>query len=528
MSDLESHLSPQTRDGARDRPSDAELSAMDTHRALQDAITDEADDTGGQKSVSKPATLVPTRPAPLSSHDSSDALNTAADPVDLTNGGGAAADDERPPPAPHRLQPTSPRKGILKPPPPPAKPGLFGGKLRDALGSIHPRFFDYQLGGAGGDDTQREIETNGSGGLEQVANVASGVIGGVGAVGEVVGGATLGLVGNWGTKLGKMVAGQPEAPQTSNGDASADSRVASGFARFRQQAASTINAAAQAAQKQPQRPIVEKPLPASPDAPTPPPVKLNLASPSTPLSLHDTKLSSRPLKRASFLLPAISITYPISASTPPWSDKVTSDRQMIDAQAAESWSQCKGAEHWTRERLVALYESACRGREEPVRMGVRYAVAAAAPPSRKGLVAPRHLLLTGDMTLPTSAISPNEQIDAPPDKPFRCDAPLGKHAAESLADILSLEWGLAKLTLEGGVLAGDDVSRHASFWYSTDAHVALAGPETHLARAHLVGNTAVPQSSRQQATQTRRLANGLGLPSQSSMPSISGRFGQHS
>lgn len=433
---------------------------MDAHRALQDAISGGNDDKGDKTSTSTASTtLIPSRPAPLSPQDSSDALNKEAAAADVKAG---SADDEKPPPAPHRLQPTSPRKGILKPPPPPAKPGLFGGKLRDALGSIHPRFFDYQLGVGSADDASREMPMNGiaNGGLEQVGNLASGVIGGVGAVGEAVGGATLGLVGNWGSKLGKMVAGQPEATTSSVGpvESSNESRVTSGFARFRQQAASTINAAAQAAQKPPPNRPVEKPLPASPEAATATPVKLTFASPSSPFSLHEPKSSSRPLKRASFLLPAMSVTYPISASTPPWSDKVTSDRQLIDAKAAESWSQCKGAEHWTRERLVALYESACRGREEPVRMGVRYAVAAAAPPMRKGLAGPRYLLLTGDTTLPLSAITPNEQIDSPPDKPFRCDAPLGKHAAESLADVLSLEWGLSKLTLEGGILAGDDVS----------------------------------------------------------------------
>jgi protein phosphatase 1 regulatory subunit 37 len=39
------------------------------------------------------------------------------------------------------------------------------------------------------------------------------------------------------------------------------------------------------------------------------------------------------------------------------------------------------------------------------------------------------------------------------------DPPLGKYAAQAFSDVLSVEWGLAKLALQDGVLDQDEVSR---------------------------------------------------------------------
>lgn len=38
------------------------------------------------------------------------------------------------------------------------------------------------------------------------------------------------------------------------------------------------------------------------------------------------------------------------------------------------------------------------------------------------------------------------------------DPPLGKYAAQAFADVLSVEWGLARLALQDGVLDQDEVS----------------------------------------------------------------------
>lgn len=38
------------------------------------------------------------------------------------------------------------------------------------------------------------------------------------------------------------------------------------------------------------------------------------------------------------------------------------------------------------------------------------------------------------------------------------DPPLGKYAAQAFADVLSVEWGLARLALQDGVLDHDEVS----------------------------------------------------------------------
>lgn len=429
---------------------------------------------------------------------------------------------------------------------------------------------DHRAGNIGGSNIAAGGATGTPAGLgHQVGHLASGVIGGVGAVGEAVGGAAAGFVGTWGSKLGKIVAGQQGQGQPRSGPDSVssgsflssstttqatpvsespggDSRhlqgqqdksvlanhqsvetsgggsgggvFASGFARFRQQAASTINAAALAAQnakvlqqhqqgsKQAQSPFLtedktlpELPLTTSasnsrttekelPDIKTSPPdanpIKLTFASSHSPFSLQQPTAAtsnSRPLKRASFILPAMTITYPISASASPWSDKVTQDRKLIEKTAKENWGRNTGKDYWTRERLVGLYESACKGREEPVRVGLRWAIAAAAPPAYAETNAntpqPRHLLLSSDANLPPSAFSPNEQTDRAPNLPFKVEATLNKHVAESLADVLSLEWGLARLTLEGGILSDEALKPilHALLVSGTLPYLSLAG-----------------------------------------------------
>jgi hypothetical protein len=58
--------------------------------------------------------------------------------------------------------------------------------------------------------------------------------------------------------------------------------------------------------------------------------------------------------------------------------------------------------------------------------------------------ATRQVLLTNSLPIPRNYQFVNQ--------------PLNKHSAEAFSDILSLEWGLSKLALEGGMIDHDDVS----------------------------------------------------------------------
>ena len=61
---------------------------------------------------------------------------------------------------------------------------------------------------------------------------------------------------------------------------------------------------------------------------------------------------------------------------------------------------------------------------------------------------------------------------------YTLDAPLNRHAAEALADVLTAEWGLAELKLENGVLDGDDALKpilHALLISGTLPTLSLAG-----------------------------------------------------
>ncbi len=81
--------------------------------------------------------------------------------------------------------------------------------------------------------------------------------------------------------------------------------------------------------------------------------------------------------------------------------------------------------------------------------------AASPQPSTTSSFTPsRQLLLTSSL-----ALAPSSTLHtANPKSYFIIDPPLGRYAAEALADVLRVEWGLKKLVLEGGVIDGDEVS----------------------------------------------------------------------
>jgi protein phosphatase 1 regulatory subunit 37 len=102
--------------------------------------------------------------------------------------------------------------------------------------------------------------------------------------------------------------------------------------------------------------------------------------PSTaPAQPQAPQRTGKPLKRATFMLPALTITYPISSSTPPWSGKVVEDRKSIETTYRELLLSHAGAEYWTAERLVQLYELACKGREERPKPVIRKALKVCPP-----------------------------------------------------------------------------------------------------------------------------------------------------
>lgn len=291
----------------------------------------------------------PVQAAPLPKGDSAETTSS----TDTTKDDGMAI-TPMPTLAPHRTR-SKPKKGILKPPPPPVKPG-FSGKLRDALGSIHPKFLDYAAPGANG-QVAAAAQNLAAG---PVGNIANGVIEGAGVIGGAVGGAAAAVVGTWGGKLGRFVAGTSSGSSGTAGATGGTSlqlpwklQTASGTSKAQERnlhnnVPSTISTVESA---------LAKPLSA---------LSVTLGSASSPLPLD----AHKPLKRASFLLPLISITYPISSTNAPWSEKILADRDEIERTKDQEVTSITAQDYWTRAKLVALYESACKGREEMIRVGI--------------------------------------------------------------------------------------------------------------------------------------------------------------
>ncbi|KAL7417904.1 hypothetical protein BDY24DRAFT_437411 [Mrakia frigida] len=140
---------------------------------------------------------------------------------------------------------------------------------------------------------------------------------------------------------------------------------------------------------------------------------------STPTGPPATQVET-PLKRASFLLSSVSITYPISSSLPPCSPSVSQSIQEIESNHVKKYKEEGGWEWWNGERLVELYERASKAREEKVDSRIRELLKKAATPKPP---APRVLNLSNIV--------------------------LTKYSAEAIADVLAVEWGLTKLVLDG-------------------------------------------------------------------------------
>ncbi|KAJ9103242.1 hypothetical protein QFC21_002665 [Naganishia friedmannii] len=368
---------------------------------------------------------------------------------------------------PHRHRRKQPKKGILKPPPPPVKPGL-GGKLRDALGSIHPKFLDY-AGPMGNTTAASVVEALPPSISVPVNNLASNVIEGVG----VVGGAAAAVVGSWGGRFGKLVSGAAAgAASATQGAATGDSShpVSSGW-KFPSR--STVATSVRAPNVQGSS--SDKDLPRTPSKTT------TQTAPSSATSTlqvpHETTTivietdTYKPLKRASFILPIISITYPISSTNPPWSDKMVQDRLKVEEEATKVMRSSAGPTFWDGGKLGELYDIACQGREESARAGIKEALSVMQRFDKPG---DRQLLLTSAPT-PTSAAAKT----SPRTTAFiHVDPPLGKYAAQAFADVLSIRWGLSKLALQDGILENDESLKpilHALLVSGTLPHLSLSG-----------------------------------------------------
>jgi protein phosphatase 1 regulatory subunit 37 len=195
----------------------------------------------------------------------------------------AAASTSAPTPSPARRRPKPPTKGILKPPPPPAKPTL-GNRLRDLASTVvsgSSKLFDA-------DDPSSSSPRGGVTGSPATSPPS---------VSAAVGGTLNAISGRLGLGLSRFVAGTPSpSPGASPAGSPAPSRTA----------LPETGAGSGSPQPHPQSAIVARQQPMS-----------------------ERSRQKQPLKRATFVLPSLSITYPISSSGEPWSIKVIEDRKRV-------------------------------------------------------------------------------------------------------------------------------------------------------------------------------------------------------
>jgi protein phosphatase 1 regulatory subunit 37 len=177
------------------------------------------------------------------------------------------------PASPAIRRPKPPTKGILKPPPPPGKPTLSN-RLRDIAGVAKSLFDPLE-------DPQSQ---------------------------------------------------SPQSPQTNGSrqvEAEAGPSVSSAFTAFSGRLGAGFNRLVVAAQQQAQS------SPGQNGGGTPNGSPLGIRSMSlpevigTPFGGSEKSRQKQPLKRATFVLPSLSITYPISSQGEPWSLKVVEDRDRV-------------------------------------------------------------------------------------------------------------------------------------------------------------------------------------------------------
>ncbi|WVW83494.1 hypothetical protein I302_105515 [Kwoniella bestiolae CBS 10118] len=364
--------------------------------------------------VTSPPPITPTTPASAPPIASS---STLAAPTPLS----------QPSPSPAKRRPKPPTKGILKPPPPPAKPTL-GNRLRDIVGGA----VNTAVG-----TTSRLFDAN-----EEIPN---------------------------GTSAGPSTSsssGSDKGPSSANLQTTSSApggTLASISGRLAGLGLSRFVPSPTALQGREGSPIPSR--------------SISLPETGSPMMIHgqggnvmlsEKSRQKQPLKRATFVLPSLSITYPISSQGEPWSAKVIEDRKRIESNHRSLLSSSCGPQYWTSQRLVTLYESACRGREERPRVGIVRALETIPPPPKI-----RHIHLT---LRPIDHTTIGNTL--PPGSPNTLDTPFTRYSAESFADVLSAEWGLMELKLESGLIETEDSLKpilHALLISGTLPNLSLAG-----------------------------------------------------
>ncbi|WWC85158.1 uncharacterized protein L201_000015 [Kwoniella dendrophila CBS 6074] len=313
-----------------------------------------------------------------------------------------------PTPSPAKRRPKPPTKGILKPPPAPAKPTL-GNRLRDIVGGA----VNTAVG-----TTTRLFDQNEESGIAGPSS-PSGLNGQPSSSGL-----------------------QPTNSAPGGTLASISGRLAGlGLSRF------VVNATGQGGLPSNNTTPTGSPFPSRsislPETGSP---MIIANGPNGNIVMTEKSRQKQPLKRATFVLPSLSITYPISSQGEPWSTKVIEDRKRIESNHKLLLSSSCGPQYWTSQRLVTLYESACRGREERPRVGIVRALETIPSPPKLRYI---HLTLR---PVDHTTIG----IALPPGSPNNLDVPFTRYSAESFSDVLSAEWGLMELRLENGVLETED------------------------------------------------------------------------
>ncbi|WVR04933.1 hypothetical protein IAU60_001945 [Kwoniella sp. DSM 27419] len=338
------------------------------------------------------------------------------------------------PASPAKRRPKPPTKGILKPAPPPAKPTL-GNRLRDIVGGAvttavgtTTRLFDAAeeaglASGAGGGAGPSSSSSGPGGRLRQVTS-------------EVLASTTASSAGN---------------PASGGTLASLSGRLAGLGSRFVSTASNAAGLSSPIASPGPSSPMPSRSI-SLPDTGPSAPASGSGGTAMATAATSDTIKQKQPLRRATFVLPSLSITYPISSHGEPWSVMVLADRERVESNHWDQLTKCTGPDHWT-----------------PPRPGIVRALELIPPAPR-----PRHIRLTlRPIDHTTIGVPP-----PPPPAPNTLDTPLTRYAAESLADVLSAEWGLTELKLEGGVVESEEALKpilHALLISGTLPVLGLAG-----------------------------------------------------
>ncbi|KAL4079887.1 hypothetical protein V8B97DRAFT_1928380 [Scleroderma yunnanense] len=186
--------------------------------------------------------------------------------------------------------------------------------------------------------------------------------------------------------------------------------------------------ASSSSSRSPSSSAVTIPIPGKSILKRPPPAQTGILSrikgflPTQPSS--STSDDIKPLKRAHFILPQLAIVYPFSSVNPPSTPTLKDEKKAIEDRETErrkrivrgnSIGPNEIEEWWSLDKVESFYRECCASREEEPDPAVSAAF------KRASLTNPRSVDLSGVQLTPTTAAI--------------------------LSDVLSIEWGLRKLTL---------------------------------------------------------------------------------